>query len=402
MASLLQFFLPLIFSAHAAFNSGYVQFISKEKLQPFLNSLPQVMDSEIDLILRSPSTMWYDNESMIPVYQDSVTPILGVRANSIGRTLAVQGERIFGTDGHFYFPFIPPGLMGGVSNLYVLKFWAPPRKNNITLPTALWTDETTRWRWIFPKDTFFGELMFLKSPHGEWIPFEIRTRKRELKGWNSNVYRPFDTAEKLAETIKTKRPNWMNNPALYNLIRFLSNTQTLEPMRLEAPEYLTKTWTPIDGAMDYIPSFGDPNLVTELLKTIPFVSCEGKVWKENGQLKSYAASTRSDFSIVPRNFQAGLFPVTQESCNRCHDQVGRQIGEFNFDTLLYGEVWGEDYIFSWHPFDSSGNFYGAYHKNRILNSQIKAAGLVEPYQPDTLHSENTYKELPRPFKIIWH
>lgn len=93
--------------------------------------------------------------------------------------------------------------------------------------------------------------------------------------------------------------------------------------------------------------------------------------------------------------------MNELSCNRCHQDTGRQIGEFSFNSLLYGEVWGEDRIFTWHLFDESGNFNGAYHNNRILNRRFDAAGLVVPYEGGPDQPSTLYKELPRRFRIIY-
>src|SRR5690606_1005988 len=121
----------------------------------------------------------------------------------------------------------------------------------------------------------------------------------------------------------------------------------------------------------------------------------------DGSKESYAASTKESLHIVPTDYEAGAYAVNEVSCNRCHEQTGRQIGEFNFDTVLYGEIWGEDRISSWHPFDKSGNFNGAYHNIRILDQRFVRAGLIEDYDPSRKHPKSEYETLPRPFSIRW-
>lgn len=377
---------------------GYVQFISSDQLKPMLARLPKVSDPEIQRVLKSSDTMWYDARFMRPVYQDSVTPVLGIRANTLGIKIAVEGDRIFNNIG-FHFPFKQAVGLDQTINTQGLTFWSPPR-NAKTLPVALWKDDTTRWRWMFPKDTIFGEVFYLLGPKSETYAFEIRTRKRTLDGWESNIFRPFVSATALSAAIRAHRPDWMTRPSLKTLVEHLENTDSLQVTTLES-FYFSKTFEPVKGALDILPSFDDDTLVAELLTTTVFQSSKGKTWKRSITAETYAASTHASFSIVPANYQGGLMPVNDSFCNRCHEQTGRQIGEFNFNTVLYGEIWGEDRIFSWHLFDESGNFDGAYHENRILNKKLKAAGLIENYSAQ-VHTAQTYKVLPRPFKIYWH
>lgn len=362
--------------------------------------LPTVDDAALTAVLQSNQTMWYDAESLKHVYQDSVTPVLGVRANAIGRTLAVDGQLVFDTKERFHFPF---GITAGLDqspNIYIANFWALPARDGKLLPVAYYEDRTTRWRWMFPVGTYFGEVMFLKDAAGQLHAFEIRTRKRYTDGWAVNAYRPFTTAAGLAAAVIDKRPTWEAAPNLRALIGALRNPQTLTPKTLTS-EYFSATFDRVDGALDYLPDFGDDDLVKELLHTTPFASAEGKIWKQSNGKETYAASTKARFSIVPRDYEGGLFPVNEVSCNRCHQDTGRQIGEFSFYSLLYGEIWGEDRIFTWHLFDESGNFGGAFDRNRILNRQFVAAGLIERYRGGADHPATLYKELPRRFKIIY-
>ena len=70
-------------------------------------------------------------------------------------------------------------------------------------------------------------------------------------------------------------------------------------------------------------------VIENLLLSHDFVSAKDKHWKSNGSLTAYAATTQADFSIVPRNYNAGLVAVTDESCTTCHDPHGS-----NYDRLL--------------------------------------------------------------------
>src|SRR5690606_4824360 len=135
--------------------------------------------------------------------------------------------------------------------------------------------------------------------------FEIRTRRRYLAGWDVNAYRPYLNAGELADAIRARRPDWRQNPTLSRMVEHLEDTGTLKPARMAA-NYYAPAFAAIEGALDELPAFGDAALVKELLATATFRSAEGTVWKSGGDLETYAASTKTGFSIVPRNYQGGL------------------------------------------------------------------------------------------------
>lgn len=376
-----------------------VTFMSPTKVANLKAILPKVNHPELSRVLQSQNTMWYDHESMVPVYQDSVTPVLGVRANSIGRDLAVEGERLFDTNGTFHIPF---GRTAGTvrnDNIEIVTLWHPPSVDGVIQPVAWYRDDTTRYRWIFPENTWFVELMFVKDDQNNPYVFEIRTRKRFANGWGVNAFRPYLNALELSDTVKQKRPNWSSTPHLSRLVAHLEDSTNLKPKRMAAG-YYSPAFETIEGALDELPPIGDDSLVRELLTSKTFNSAEGEVWKMDGDLETYAPFTNAGFSIVPRNYQGGLVAVNDVSCNRCHQDTGRQLGEFNFNSLLYGEIWGEDRIFSWHLFDENSSFYGAYDRNRKLSTKLQQAGLIAPYD-QSRHPDPQYRTLPRRFKIRW-
>jgi hypothetical protein len=384
----------------SAFTAQAIDLMDPAKAAQLKALLPGTDDAALSAIFANPRTMWYDADSLKHVYQDSVTPILGVRANSIGRELAVDGQKVFNTTKSFHFPFDVTAGMTFSDQTYNLNFWSLPERDGQLVPVAWYQDDTTRWRWLFPVGTTFGEVMFLKDPQGALHVYEIRTRKRYADGWEVNAFRPFLTAPELAGAIVQRRPNWQSVPKLKTAVEALRSPATLTAKRLTS-QYYTTTFEAVDGSLDAIPDLGDDALVKDLLTTATFRSAEGKIWKQAGDKETYAASTAAAFSIVPKDYQGGLYPVNEVSCNRCHQDTGRQIGEFSFNSLLYGEIWGEDRIFTWHLFDESGNFYGAYDRNRIMNRRFEAAGLVVRYEGGSDQPNTVYKELPRRFRIIY-
>jgi hypothetical protein len=153
------------------------------------------------------------------------------------------------------------------------------------------------------------------------------------------------------------------------------------------------------GALDVIPDFGDEKLASDLLSDVTFYSVNQTPWKKNGSLTTYAPSTSSLNSIVPIHYEGGMLKVNDDSCKRCHENGGREIGDFYPDLVAYGELWGEDEIFSWHPFETknfvnaAGDVQNFNDDNRRLRSDFVNAGLVKQYNP-SIHPESLYKAIP--------
>lgn len=366
--------------------------------------LPTVWDEETSTILRSPETLWYDAESIVPSYQDSQGDPEGNRPNTIEPILidlAVPGghANLFGEKGKFNFPF----KSGGADlsdNLVKINFWSVPRgANQSPLPVVYWKLNFSRWRWMFPAGTVIGEVLLLKFPDGDLRVFEIRTRKRETSGWRNAVFRPFLTATTLADAIKWARPQWSQSSKLSALVAHLLDDRSLTPRTLQSAHF-GKAFETVSGYLDVLPDFGDPQLVKDLLKDTPYLSVGSVPWKSNGTQTTYAASTAASYSIVPRAYDGGMLPVDDVSCRRCHKDGGRQIGDFYDELVAYGELWGEDEIFSWHPFDTKsfvnndGTVANFNNDNRRLRQDLVSAGLIVNYQPGT-HPSSIYNELPR-------
>jgi hypothetical protein len=395
---------------HLEVRDGFARFIDANAIQPFLDSLPQVTDQKIHDILHSPDTMWYDEESMIFTYQDSVESVVGLRANCVGRDVGERNRdnpgiailmNIFGEDYKFLFPFRGVAGTDRVTNLKSLNFWLPPKDaQGKVMPVRWWkTSSRGRWLWVFPDRTIFGELLFQKSPRGEWIPFELRTRVRYLDGWVPNVFRPYASASELSATVKSLRPEWASSASLTRWITAVEDSHTLKPIELKSTAFAA-TFPPIKGAIDPIPALNDPDLIEELLKAKPFKSMSGKIWKENSQLETYAPGSQEDFSIVPKNYEMGAIAVNEVSCTRCHNDTGRPVKDAEFRAILYGEVWGEDRIFTWHPFKVTPRIFGTfddgdYPPSRELNPRLISAKLLQQGAPAA--NDPNYRTLPIPY-----
>jgi hypothetical protein len=359
--------------------------IIPQRIKDFKAYLPKVDDEQVTQIFQDPDTFWYDKTSLPHVYQDSVLPYLGVRYNTAGLAAAsiAQGNMIFDKLG-FKYPFATAFGTDFTKDVYLLDFMALPKVDGKRLNVAYWV-EGTRWRWTFPIGTVMGEVLMIKAPAGlkqSYYAFEVRTRRRYKGGWIPNIYRPFPTATSLEGALLSKNADWESKPNVKKVIEHLRSTDTLTPRKITPTRPYQVAFKSLEGFLDFLPDFGDPALVADLLSSSPFLSVEGKVWKAKGKQETYAASTKAAFSVVPSNYDGGLIQVNEVSCNRCHQDAARPIGEFNEFTQLYGEIWGEDHIFTWHLFDENKGklemgLDGTFVNNRVLNGALFSVGFLE-------------------------
>ncbi len=387
---------------------GYLDFIAPDELRPFKAALPRVADPALERILQSPDTVWYDEESMVFMYQDSVEVVVGARANCVGRMVGERNANnpaihklvnYFGEDYRFRFPFRTVAGADDVENIRSLNFWSPPKANGQTLPVKYWKNSARgRWHWLFPVGTVIGEALFQQGPDGRWHPFEIRTRKRYLDGWAVDLFRPFPTAASLASKIQAQRPEWQSDSNVARFVEHLLDATTLESHRLVS-EAFGKIFPPIEGALDVLPELQDKALLASLLDTTTFVSTEGAIWKRNGAKEAYAPASAADFGIVPKGYKMGLIPVNEVSCNRCHDQTSRGLGALEMDVILYGEIWGEDRIFTWHLFEPHRYMFDTWDDSdsasRTVNPRLVQSNLIRMERPAA--GDPVYKSLPRGF-----
>jgi hypothetical protein len=383
-----------------------IQIIPASTLEDYKNSLPVIGYETMNQILKSANTFWYDKDSMKPSYQDSVgdgsyTPI-GARFNSKAASVIVpEGRKLFSQDGKFWsFPLGHTAGTDNSTNIEVLNFMSLPVRDGKRLPVVYKTinDKSAKgglglakWTWIYPVGTTFGEMIFIKHNSGRLYPTELRTRTRYLNGWAMNSYRPFPTAISLVNAIKAKKPNYQADTKLKSMIGHLESNGNMTSKSVNSPAF--KNIFTSTAGLDVLPDFGDEDLVKELLTSAKFVSAYGTPWKTNESLKAFAASTQEKFSIVPINYEANLIEVSDESCTRCHQEAGRAISDFAPGAILYGDVWGEDQIFSFHPYDES-KFSNFNSENRTVRPELANGGLVVQYDAEK-HPGNLYQAIDR-------
>ncbi len=387
---------------------GYVEIMPAARMAQYEGQLPQVEDPTLSAILQNPDLMWYDKQSLIPGYQDSMGDPKGMRPNTIQPeliNLAVPGghEKIFAESGRFNFPFGTGGLDDS-DNRFGINFWLPPRDGSRILPVAYWREDFSRWRWLFPIGTVIGEVLFETFPDGASRVFEIRTRTRGLTEWDSKIFRPFPSSQSLADAVKNARPQWAADAELSALVNHLETPNNLTAKSLKSVDY-AEGWDQLDGYLDVLPTVHDQKLMQDLLASTSFKSVTGTVWKQDGNKVTYAPTVNAGPSIVPHQYVAGMFKVDNNFCDRCHKDAGRAFRDFRETepTMAYGELWGEDKIFSWNLFDSSkfvnddGTVRNFNDDNRRVKAEFQSAGLVDRYN-EAPEPSNQYQDLPRD----WH
>lgn len=396
-----------------------VDIMPRDQLADVAARAPHVEDAWLLSVLESADTMWYDRRSIIPGYQDSfgdnsVLPI-GMRPNTIDPgliNLAVPGGhgQIFVEFGVFHFPFGRP-TGAHERDVAAVDFWQLPRDEGGALrPVVYWQRDpngyTHRIEWLFPVGTVLGEVLYLIDPSGERLCFEIRTRVRELDRWRSDVFRPFPRATDLADALeraRAGRPEWASSSEIDALVSHLRDPSTLRSARLSATNF-PGAFPAMEGAEDVLPGLANDSILREVLATTPFRSARGAVWKEQGTLRSYAPTTDAEVHVVPRGYAAGFLSVDDETCSRCHRDAGRPFRDWYDNIIAYGELWGEDESFSWHPFatarfvdPSSGSVREFNYDNREMRADFVSAGVLVRYER-ARHPDTLYRSIPRDWK----
>jgi hypothetical protein len=388
-----------------------IELMPADALAAYAARVPCIAPGTVRDLVESPRTLWYDKHSLTPGYQDSfgdnvVTPI-GFRPNTIDPgliNLAVPGghQQIFSEHGIFHFPFGHP--IGPANNTRVLNFWRLPDDGDAYRPVVYWQRDpnsyTHRVEWMFPAGTVFGEMLFLEED-GVLHPFEIRTRTRTPTGWDVDALRPFPTAASLADAIeKVIEARGASSPALDALVAQLRGG-TLAAYRVSATHF-PGAFPARDAGIEKLPELTgtDADLMHELLRTTAFVSARGAYWKQADGLSAWAAGAAGKGAIVPAGYNAAAVEVSEQSCDGCHRDAGRPFETWYDNILAYGELWGNDETFTWHPFtlakfvDAQGRVVNFNYDNREIRPDFRAAGLIVPYQPQA-HTPDVYKRIVR-------
>lgn len=371
--------------------------MSPQKERVLRASLPKLADKEFQQVLADPNLIFYTETEMPRAFQQWDGDLQGV--HSPWYNISANGSEPFG-NGNREFPWGTPAGTHRSSKVTSFRFLLLPRDASGKKPLpVVWFrqrlrgDTSVGYAWRFPVGTIVGEVLQLRCPDGKDYTFELRFRIREREDWAVDVFRPFPTAEDLAERLKQLRPEWAQNPELAKLVKHLESPLAMRELRLRDPHPLNPTLDQRMG-VDSLPAIDDAKLVAELLTKTPFKSALAELWRKgsNGTLTS-APTTQAEFHIVPVNYDAGFIEVDKVSCTRCHNTVNQHVDRFEPGRDWYGRVRGSDGIFSFHPFSLetiSSNGFGSPVRMR---SELVTLGILQKYDPRK-HPESAYTSIP--------
>jgi hypothetical protein len=389
----------LFFSLNSFAETKDINVMSPERRAFYIKTLPKFENPKINLELLGNNVFFYDEETILPAYQDSVPPFVGVQSNN--SSIAAGRTNIF-ANGKFRFPF---GKTAGLHESHLTDHFnmivLPKNGDKIypiiyfTKPASFNGEMGTRYDWLFPVGTTIYEVISHISPIDQkYYVFEVRTLRRKINGWTPNIYRPFPEAKDLANAIEKLYPEWRKNDQLVKVMDYVKDYSKLEKEALPESVFFKG-----EGYVDELPII-DEKIVANLLKSTPFQSVLGTSWKDNEGKVSFAPKVNQDFSIFPRGNKLHALEVSSKTCTQCHQETGRPMATMFHEDSLYGEIWGSDRIFSFHPFTHGSVYQGVQEGDpRQFRSEFLSSGLFEAYNPEK-HPESIYKQLPYGFTHV--
>ncbi len=363
----------------------FARLMSREREELLRGSLPKVDDPDVQAMLNDPTLILYTDVEMPGAYQFWDGALQGV--HRVDYNISADNSEPFG-NGNREFPWATPAGTHRTNNVRTVRFlWLPRDDAGKPWPVVWYRrhlsgDGTLGYAWTFPIGTVFGEVLMMRAPDGYDYTFEMRLRRREGKEWSVDVFRPFPTAEDLAQRIRELRPDWDEQPNLTAFVAHLEEPNELPVLKLADRQPARRTFDQAMG-VDVLPPLEDEALVCDLLRTTTFRSALGATWRwgSNGA-RTCAPTTDAPFHIVPARYDAGFVDVDRASCIRCHETVNADVDRFDFSRDWYGRIRGSDGIFSFHPFDPhtvSGNGFGQAVRMR---PELTEAGVLERFDSD--------------------
>lgn len=290
------------------------------------------------------------NEKHVPRVFQFKEGVVDVYSNISGKAVELGGYEPFG-NGNREFPW---GFPGGTHRSKIGKF----RFVHLPEPVRHWSEwmyknSSPNWhwtkRWVYPEGTIFGEVL-LNQGH----VFDVRIRKKVDGKWHSNAYRPVLTRDEYNEFLGIEGSN-----------------VTIKTLKNDHPTTVFNEKAAIDS-LESIPK----ERVVELLNK-PFRSAKGIPWITHKGVSGFAPTTDSDFHIVPKNYDGGFISVDNKSCMKCHEDVKKEVGEFDSPRDWYGLISGDDNIFSFHPFDPDYIYKSAAPNVARFNRKLIDANLLK-------------------------
>jgi hypothetical protein len=355
------------------------QEMDAQKLADLKKSIPKTTNPFLDSVLNSSSTKFYTDKERPAVYQvdkDTLGAGEGLKfrdtPDNVGRlgwkdlfrqsaeTAKVFFRGILGT---------PAGLQNASDADYkTIKFIRNPTQNGATVPNDVFAIpsgiDSHKIDWKFPEGTVVGEMILVTDPTtGKDRVLQVRTRtKTGANSWQPDIYQAFPTAQSFSDRIKSVYSDgaWQKDPELKRMVEHLEKSSKM-PTRSVTSDYAIPVYSG-KGGVDQLPDLS-PEKVARLLEGATLDSSLNKRWRSDGETESFAPTTKSNFHIVPKNYEAHTLEVSEASCMRCHQNAGTNFGVINPHARrndgaqfappdAYGGIYGRDGIFSWHPFSS--------------------------------------------------
>lgn len=332
------------------FGQENYKLISKEKHEVLASHIPDSKDLILNKIRNNPRLLIYTEKEIPQAYQDFAGALIGIHAPSYNISAAKPQEK-FGNP-NVEFPWGKPAGAENVSenNFSSFKFLLLPENQSIIITRKyLNGDRRPSYVWTFPKGTTVGEVLQLYYKE-KYYTFEVRLRTKETENWKTTSYRPFVSLKDFANFCKSN-----GTQLYYHDQRIVQSHQIFQG-------------DAIATNLDSIPE----SLVKKALSQT-FENALGQEWHE----ESHAATTDSDFHIVPKNYRAATIAINSKSCTRCHESVLKHASDFDNNRDWYGRVRGSDGIFSFHPFDPSVISYGGIYQGERIRNEFISNGIVK-------------------------
>jgi len=202
------------------------------------------------------------------------------------------------------------------------------------------------WLWRFPVGAVVGEMLVMHCPDGRDRVFEVRLRFRQPHEWAIGLFRPFGSADDLADAIVDVRPDWRSDPKLAAAVARLRSPRATRP-----ESFVDRHVNPavrLKYSIDVLPAL-PAKLVGTLLDRYEFVDTSGGTWRGDDCF----APTAKSFHVVPVGYAGHAIGNDNQACAKCHNTVGRSARSFTPGREWYGRVRGNDDIFSYHIFEPS-------------------------------------------------
>jgi hypothetical protein len=369
--------------------------MSAEKERRYRRLLPEVDDPNVARLLADPRLMLYTDAEMPEAYQFWSGDLPGL--HRVSYNISADNSEPFG-NGNREFPWSAPAGTHRAKNVSSFRFvWLPQDDQGRTLPVVWYSkhlrgDDRMGYAWTYPIGTIFGEVLTMRGPDRRNHTFELRLRMREAAHWEVDVFRPFPTANDLAERIRELRPDWERDEALVKLCGHVEGEKKLTVRTLVDRQPQRRVFSQKMG-VDVLPDIKDEKLVIDLLTKTTFRSAVGQIWREGSNgTETCAPTTKAEFHVVPAGYDAGFIAVNNTSCMRCHDTVNQNVREFNAGRDWYGRVRGSDGIFSFHPFSHGSISDNGFGRPISMRHDLQKAGVIARFNAK-VHKSSVYKRL---------